>query len=547
MKYKISKETEFDHAYEVVVALELEYKNIKFSVKPNLVGDLILSPQDHNTAKILSEVTNLNGKTIKIILLDPEEKTTRMVLLRYPLELPVEVIIKHPKVTKAERCVTSRDKAQTRQVLVDIKGTVPEEPKPHARNVYSETQGRNHHDSQVPKLWNETSRLEHIMPREERADESCNGKSSTTKQNRSTSEHIRVGLTATEYSQPNTHSASTVRGFLPCTSSTRLQDKIEDTGTKSVHAGNHDKPVDSSTAAPELCSSKRTEHSSIGGEHHIAWDTATPSGDHPTKYTPACQSTSGIHRRTNKTNDHYHDSDFLYDNAETRYQHRKYNKCSYDAAHRKDAGRPDPQNSTTTSVTDDVLETDIRQEEELAIQEISQNRETSCPLQLITRNSTTNTDRQQTHDHRQERQHPEERRKNSRDSTSCSSLRAGAQETATTPNGRGGERLDHERREQLQRRGDNDRIAPPPRNLKITQWNVQGLSNKRHTVQAAALAKNIDVFILQETLMSKDKQFRWPGYQQYSVPKGPNSHGSMILVRAAIPSSEVETVHCGVE
>ncbi|KAG7158142.1 hypothetical protein Hamer_G001300 [Homarus americanus] len=67
MKYKILKETEFNHAYEVVVALELEYKDIKFSVKPNLVGDLIFSPQDHNTAKILSEVTNLNGKTVKIL------------------------------------------------------------------------------------------------------------------------------------------------------------------------------------------------------------------------------------------------------------------------------------------------------------------------------------------------------------------------------------------------------------------------------------------------------------------------------------------------
>ncbi|KAG7165529.1 RNA-directed DNA polymerase from mobile element jockey-like 15 [Homarus americanus] len=216
----------------------------------------------------------------------------------------------------------------------------------------------------------------------------------------------------------------------------------------------------------------------------------------------------------------------------------------------KDAGRPDPQNSTTASGTDDALETDIRQEEELAIREITQNRETSSPLQQITRNRTTNTDRQQTHDHRQERQHPEERRKNSRDSTSCSSLRAGAQETATTPNGRG-ERLNHERREQLQhqRRGDNDRLVPPPCNLKITQWNVQGLTNKRHTVQAAAIAKNIDVFILKETLMSNDKQFRLPGYQQYSVPKRPNSHGSMILVRATIPSSEVEPVHCvdGVE
>ncbi|KAG7157158.1 putative RNA-directed DNA polymerase from mobile element jockey-like 79 [Homarus americanus] len=244
-------ETEFNHAYEVVVALELEYKNIKFSVKPNLVGDLILSPQDHNTAKILSEVTNLKGKTVKIIPLDPDEKTTRKVLLRYPLELPVEVVIKHSKVTKAERCVTSQDKAQTKQVLVDIKGTVPEEVALGNWGTYNYRKQSTQHPL-----------------------------------------------------HPN------CQRIPSCTSPTRLQDKIEDTGTKSVHAGNHDK----------------------------SWDTATPSGDYPTEYTPACQSTSGIHGRTNKTDD----SDFLYYNKETRYQHRKYNKCSYDTAHRKDAGRPTP-------------------------------------------------------------------------------------------------------------------------------------------------------------------------------------------------------------
>ncbi|KAG7156189.1 putative RNA-directed DNA polymerase from mobile element jockey-like 97 [Homarus americanus] len=417
MKNKIPKETDFDHAYEVVVALELEYKNIKFSVTPNLVGDLILSPQDHNTAKILSEVTNLNGKTIKIIPLDPEEQTTRMVLLRYPLELPVEVIIKHPKVTKAELCVKSRDKAQTRQMLVDIKGNTKTEP------------------SRQPKLWKETSRLEHIMPREERADKSCNGKSSTTKQNRSTSDHIRVGSTASEYSQPNTHSAPTVRGFLPCTTPPGYRTKLK---TPGQNQSMQETMTNQWTPQPQL-------QSCVQNTPVLVENTILPRTLQPLQATtqlntpPACQSTSGIHRRTNKTDDHYYDSDFLYDNAETRYQHRKYNKCSYDTAHRKDAGRPDPLNSTTTSGTDDALETDIRQEEELVIQEITQNRETSSPSQQITRNRTTSTDRQQTLDHRQERQHPEERRKNSRGSTSCSSLRAGAQETATTPNGRGGE------------------------------------------------------------------------------------------------------------
>ncbi|KAG7164311.1 hypothetical protein Hamer_G003476 [Homarus americanus] len=471
MKYNIPKETEFNHAYEVVVALELEYKNIKFSVKPNLVGDLILSPQDHNTAKILSEASNLNGKTIKIIPLDPEEKTTRMVLLRYPLKLPVEVIIKHAKSDQGSAlCYESRqstDKASGHQ------GDSPR----------GETQGRNHHDSQVPKLWKETSRLEHIMPREERADESCNGKNSTTKHNRSTSKHIRVGSTATENSQPNTHSAPTVRGFLSCTSPTRLQDKIEDTGTKSVHVRNHDKSVDSTTAASELYNSKSTEQSCIGGEQNIAWDTATappPSGAHPTEYTPACQSASGIHRRTNKTDDHYYDSDCFYNNKEQDTNTENIIKAIMTQLAEKMQEDQSPKNST--SGTDDTLESDIRQEEELAIRSITQNRETSGPLQQIPRNRTTNTDRQQTYDHRQERHHPEERRKNSLDTsqnkrnyTSCSSLRAGAQERATNehtiPNGRGGERLNYERREQLQhqRRGDNDRIAPPPGHLRITQ------------------------------------------------------------------------------
>ncbi|KAG7157439.1 hypothetical protein Hamer_G005874 [Homarus americanus] len=118
--------------------------------------------------------------------------------------------------------------------------------------------------------------------------------------------------------QPQNTTEAPQSTFLPCTSPTRLQDKIEDTGTKSVHGGNHDKSVDSTMAAPELYSSKSTEHSSIGLEHHIAWHTASPSGDRPPEYTPACQSTSGIHRRTNKTDDRHYRTDFLYNNKETR-------------------------------------------------------------------------------------------------------------------------------------------------------------------------------------------------------------------------------------
>ncbi|KAG7158674.1 Nucleic-acid-binding protein from mobile element jockey-like 5 [Homarus americanus] len=253
MKYKIPKETEFNHANEVVVALKLEYKNIKFSVKPNLVGDLILSPQDHNTAKILSEVTNLSGKTIKIMPLDPEEKTTRRVLLRYPLELPVEVIIKYPKVTKAERCVTSQDKAQTGQVLVDIKGTVPEEVDlgnlhpfvPEPLRCYK-CQEFGHHQSRCHKnvicgICSQSHKTEICIQKHKDVtittakcpncgkkhhawSTSCPQRRERMKvamakiQPQNTTEALQStfewGSTKTEYSQPNTHSAPTIRGLI---------------------------------------------------------------------------------------------------------------------------------------------------------------------------------------------------------------------------------------------------------------------------------------------------------------------------------------------
>ncbi|KAG7166883.1 hypothetical protein Hamer_G025567 [Homarus americanus] len=141
--------------------------------------------------------------------------------------------------------------------------------------VFPETRGRNHQDSQVPKLWKEISRLSTSCLERERADESCNGKSSTTKQNRSTSGTFRVGSAATEYSQPNTHSAPTVR-VPSCTSSTRLQDKIGTPGqNQSMQETMTNQWTRQHSSGHSSLAVKRTELLSIGGEHHIAWDTAT--------------------------------------------------------------------------------------------------------------------------------------------------------------------------------------------------------------------------------------------------------------------------------
>ncbi|KAG7175294.1 RNA-directed DNA polymerase from transposon X-element-like 2, partial [Homarus americanus] len=563
MKYKIPKETEFNHAYEVVVALEVEYKNIKFSVIPNLVGDLILSPQDHNTAKILSARSPIStGRRRKQpewsyydILwnynrshhITPKSDQGRALCYESGQSTDKTSACGHQgdshrggrprqlgNLQVASFCPRTTTMRQMSGIWTSPIQMLQKsemwhlQPKPQDRNVYSKTQGRKHHDSQVPKLWKETSRLEHIMPREERANESYNGKNSTTKHNRSTSEHIRVGSTATENSQPNTHTAPTVRGFLPCTSSTRLQDKIEDTATKSVHAGNRDKSVDSTTAAPQLYSSKSTQHYSIGGEHHIAWDTATPSGDYPTEYTPACQSTSSIHRRTFKTNDHYYDKKVQEDQTPKTTQLQVKQTTPLCQISDKKKNLPSERSLKTVKP------------------QAPCNRSRGTEQQAQTVSKHTITDKRDSTLKREE--------KTSELPPKTSGIPPPAPPLEQVPKKQPLFLTDEEETDSTMNAesnystSDEEIMIEQPHLLvilKITQWNVQDLSNKQHTVQAAAIAKNIDVFILQETLMSKDKQFRLTGYQQYSVPKGPNSHGSMILVRATIPSSEVEPVHCG--
>ncbi|KAG7155184.1 RNA-directed DNA polymerase from mobile element jockey-like 45 [Homarus americanus] len=286
------------------------------------------------------------------------------------------------------------------------------QPKPQDINVYSKTQGRNHHDSEVPKLWKETSRLEHIIPREERADGSCNGQDSTTKLNRSTPEHIGVGSTATENSQPNTHSTPNVRGFLPCSPPPGYRIKLKSPGQN------------------QSCTAVKAQNTEVMVENTILPGALQPP-----------QATTQLNT-------------------------------------------PPPANLQVAFTEEQIKQMII--------------------IMIVTVFTIIKK-----------------------------------QDTSTT-------NIINAVMTQLTENMQEDQTPKTPQ-LQITQWNVQGLSNKRHTVQAVAKAKNIAVFILQETLMSKDQQFRLPGYQQYSVPKGSNSHGSMILVKATIPSSEVEPVHCGDE
>lgn len=51
---------------------------------------------------------------------------TKGILLKHPLDLPFEAVLDHPNILTTKRLCTTRDKAQTCQVLIELKGPLLE-------------------------------------------------------------------------------------------------------------------------------------------------------------------------------------------------------------------------------------------------------------------------------------------------------------------------------------------------------------------------------------------------------------------------------------
>ncbi|KAG7163005.1 hypothetical protein Hamer_G002053 [Homarus americanus] len=118
----------------------------------------------------------------------------------------------------------------------------------------------------------------------------------------------------------------------------------------------------------------------------------------------------------------------IYYNTETRYQHRKYN------------------NAVMTQLTEKMQEDQTPKSPQLRVEQ-------TTPLSQISDKKNLPSERSL---------------KTVKLQAPCNRSRETATNEHIISNGRG-ERLNHERRKQLQhqRRGDNDRIAPPPCHLKI--------------------------------------------------------------------------------
>ena len=95
-------------------------KGLKLSMKPNIRGEWIVTPQD---SKAMDTLTGTNE--VNLQRLGSAQKLTKAVVLGLPLQIPEEDLTKLCNIASAER-LKNREGYSTRSILCTFSGPVPE-------------------------------------------------------------------------------------------------------------------------------------------------------------------------------------------------------------------------------------------------------------------------------------------------------------------------------------------------------------------------------------------------------------------------------------
>lgn len=127
----ISKNENFQTSFHVLDAIEQEYPELEIACKPVGDTDYQVTPKNAETARFLTELSTVKGKSFKKTVVEPGTKETRWVVTKYPISMDVERLLKHEQISSAKRCeVTYHDEdsnkitTNTRPVIISVKGQV---------------------------------------------------------------------------------------------------------------------------------------------------------------------------------------------------------------------------------------------------------------------------------------------------------------------------------------------------------------------------------------------------------------------------------------
>ena len=123
--FRVPVTEEFPISYDAVAALEEEHPHL---LMRNLIGkdnSSVLLPKDEATFITLDQLASEPSNWLRLVKIEPAAQLSRGVVMGYPLRMPTALLLRHPQVEEATRCLTSRQQDETRQVLVSVRGPLP--------------------------------------------------------------------------------------------------------------------------------------------------------------------------------------------------------------------------------------------------------------------------------------------------------------------------------------------------------------------------------------------------------------------------------------
>ncbi|KAK4328283.1 hypothetical protein Pmani_001308 [Petrolisthes manimaculis] len=118
-KLLITPTQHFKTAYNIVDALEKKHPTLKFQLKMTPAGNVLITPPDAHTFHLLKNITK-QAKWEAYQL----HTTTSAILLHYPIAMPLQPLLNHPKVIEAKHCIHSSG-IPTMQIQFTITGPLP--------------------------------------------------------------------------------------------------------------------------------------------------------------------------------------------------------------------------------------------------------------------------------------------------------------------------------------------------------------------------------------------------------------------------------------
>lgn len=107
------------------MALESEHPGLLVKNVPGKDGSSVLLPCSQDAYDTLHALAMDKGSFLTIFEIDQSIQVSKGVVMGYPRRLPVTLLQRHTQVEEATRCLTNRQRDETRQVVITVRGPLP--------------------------------------------------------------------------------------------------------------------------------------------------------------------------------------------------------------------------------------------------------------------------------------------------------------------------------------------------------------------------------------------------------------------------------------